>query len=189
MSKKLKLGVLVSGSGTNLQAIINACEHNSIDAQVVAVISNTEKAFALERAKKHKIPSFFISNGEHLEPLIINILKEKKVELVCLAGFMKLLSPSFIQEFPKQILNIHPALLPSFPGLHAQKQALEAGVKESGATVHFVDEGCDTGPILLQKSIPVHATDDLESLSQRILKVEHQIYPTAIQKIASASFK
>ena len=186
--KKLKLGVLVSGNGTNLQAIIDACAANKISAEVAVVISNNPKAFALERAKKHHIP-VLIAEGPGLEAEILKGLKEYHVDLVCLAGFMKILSPGFIKEWPQKIINIHPALLPAFPGLHAQKQALDAGAKVTGATVHFVDEGCDTGPIILQKNVLVLEEDTLETLTQKILEAEHQIYPEAIQKIANGELK
>ena len=186
--KKQKLGVLVSGNGTNLQAIIDACAANKISAEVAVVISNNPKAFALERAKKHHIP-VLIAEGPGLEAEILKGLKEYHVDLVCLAGFMKILSPGFIKEWPQKIINIHPALLPAFPGLHAQKQALDAGAKVTGATVHFVDEGCDTGPIILQKNVLVLEEDTLETLTQKILEAEHQIYPEAIQKIANGELK
>lgn len=186
---KLKLGVLVSGNGTNLQAILEACKTKAIDATVAVVISNNPKARALERAKSYQVPCYAVENNSDLESNLLKILKEHQVELVCLAGFMKLLSPSFIKEYPQRILNIHPALLPSFPGLNAQRRALEAGVKVSGATVHLVDEDCDTGPILLQSVVPVYDDDTEEVLRARILKEEHKIYPQAIQKIATESLK
>jgi len=186
--QKLKLGVLVSGNGTNLQAIIEACEEGHIDARVDVVISNNPDAFALERAKKHNIATAVVSK-ENSESKIIEILKQHQVELVCLAGFMKLLSTQFVREFPQKIINIHPALLPSFPGLHAQQRALDAGVKFTGATVHFVDEGCDTGPIIVQATVPVLHDDTIETLKERILKEEHKIYPEAIQLIATQRLK
>ncbi|MDP2599704.1 MAG: phosphoribosylglycinamide formyltransferase [Deltaproteobacteria bacterium] len=188
VSKKLKLGILVSGRGSNLQAIIDACEKNKIDAEVSVVISNNPGAFAMERAKKHNIP-IEVVDAKNPEPEILQTLGKYRVDLVCLAGFMKILSPAFVKAYPAKIINIHPALLPAFPGLHAQKQALDAGVKMTGATVHFVDEGCDTGPIILQKSVPVLENDSLESLTQRILEAEHEIYPQAIQRIATGSLK
>lgn len=187
--KKLRLGVLVSGHGTNLQAIINACESQKIDATVVVVISNNPKAFALTRAEQHKIPFVIAADGPSQTDTIAKSLKQHPVDLVCLAGFMKILAPSLIKAFPNRILNIHPALLPAFPGLHAQKKALEHGVKVSGATVHFVDEGCDTGPIILQSAVPVYDNDTEATLRERILKEEHKIYPEAIQRIATQSLK
>ena len=187
--QKLKLGVLVSGNGSNLQAILDACEEKKIDATVEVVISNNPKAFALQRAQQQNIPTPVITNGPNFEKEILKILKQHNVELVCLAGFMKLLSPSFIKEYPQRIINIHPALLPAFPGLHAQKRALESGAKITGATVHFVDEGCDTGPIILQSEVAILENDTEESLRERILKEEHKIYPEAIQFIATQSLK
>lgn len=186
---KLKLGVLVSGNGTNLQAILDACSTKAIAATISVVISNNPEAYALKRAESYHIPCYVVENNRNLEPSLLKILKQHQVELVCLAGFMKLLSPSFIKEYPRRILNIHPALLPAFPGLNAQRQALEAGVKVTGATVHFVDEGCDTGPIILQSIVPVYDEDTVETLRARILKEEHKIYPQAIQKIATQSLK
>lgn len=186
--KKLKLAVLVSGNGTNLQAIINACEQREIDAVVAVVVSNNPKAFALERAKKHNIPTVIVPKKDG-EKEILNALKEFQVELVCLAGFMKILSPKFIQEYPGRVINIHPALLPTFPGLEAQAKALEHGVKITGATVHFVDEGVDAGPIILQAAVSVYDDDTVETLRERILKEEHKIYPQAIQLIATQSLK
>lgn len=187
--KKLRLGVLVSGHGSNLQAIVDACESKQIDATVVVVISNNPKAFALTRAKQHKIPFAIATDGPSQTDAIAKSLKQHQVDLVCLAGFMKILAPSLIKEFHHRILNIHPALLPAFPGLQAQKKALEHGVKVSGATVHFVDEGCDTGPIILQSAVPVYDNDTETTLRERILKEEHKIYPEAIQFIATQSLK
>lgn len=187
--KKLSLGVLVSGNGTNLQAIINACEPNKIDAAVAVVVSNNPEAPALQRAKKHHIPPVTVANGADLETQILSTLKEHRVELVCLAGFMKILSPAFLREFPNRVINIHPSLLPAFPGLNAVAQALAHGVKVTGATVHFVDAGCDTGPIILQSAVPVLDGDTEESLAERIRREEHKIYPQAIQLIATESLK
>jgi len=182
---KLKLGVLVSGRGSNLQAIIDAIERGEIDAEIKIVISDREDAYALKRAEKHNIEHMFIDpknykTREEYDKRLVEELKKRDVELVCLAGFMRLLSPYFISQYKNKIMNIHPALLPSFPGLNAQKQALEYGVKFSGCTVHFVDEGCDTGPIIIQAVVPVFDNDTVETLSERILKEEHRIYPKAI---------
>lgn len=174
--KKLRLGLLVSGNGSNLQAILEACEQKKIEAEVAVVISNNPKAFALGRARRYHVPTHVVENEIDLERSILKILKESQVELVCLAGFMKILSPSFIKEYPRRIINIHPSLLPSFPGLNAQRRALEAGVKITGATVHFVNEGCDTGPIIMQSTVPVLDGDTVETLRERILKEEHKIY-------------
>lgn len=188
LHKKIKLGVLVSGRGSNLQSIIEACEQNTIDAKVAVVVSNNAKAHALERAKKHHIPALVVS-APNFETKILKIFKKHQVELVCLAGFMKILSKRFIKGYPYRIINIHPSLLPSFPGLDAQGQALRAGVKKTGATVHFVEEGCDTGPIILQREVPVYEDDTQETLSARILEEEHKIYPQAIGLIATEGLK
>jgi phosphoribosylglycinamide formyltransferase-1 len=187
--KKLKLGVLVSGSGTNLQAIIDACESGKIPAEVKVVVSNKPGVYALERAKNHGIPNYVVDHKlyqtrEDFEREVIKILKEHEVELVCLAGFMRVLTPFFLRAFPGKVINIHPAILPSFPGVNAQKQAIDYGVKFSGCTVHFVDEGVDTGPIIIQAVVPVYDDDTEETLRERILKEEHRIYPMAIKLIA-----
>ena len=185
----LKVGVLASGRGSNLQAIIDASKGGRIDAQVVCVISDVETAYALKRARKHEIdalhvnPKDFADKREY-ETCISGHLKERGVQLICLAGYMRIVGPHLISEFPQRILNIHPALLPSFPGLHGQRQALEHGVKFSGCTVHFVDEGVDTGPVVIQSVVPVLEDDTEEKLSARILIEEHKIYPQAIQLIA-----
>ncbi len=189
MKEKLKLGVLVSGRGSNLQAIVDASEAGRIDAVVRVVISDNATAYALERARRHGIDTAFVDpklypSREEFDKAIIQILKKHDVDLVCLAGFMRLLTPVFVNEYRNRIMNIHPALLPSFPGLHAQRKALEHGVKFSGCTVHFVDEGTDTGPIIIQAVVPVLDDDTEETLSERILQYEHQIYPRAIQLFA-----
>jgi phosphoribosylglycinamide formyltransferase-1 len=186
---RLRLGVLVSGRGSNLQAIIDASEAGRIDAVVAVVISDVADAFALERARTHGIEAAFVDSRlfdtkEAFDAAVIDLLRKREVDLVCLAGFMRLLSPQFMEEFRHRILNIHPALLPAFPGLHVQRKALKHGVKFSGCTVHFVDEGTDTGPIIIQAVVPVLDDDTEESLSARILKYEHQIYPRAIQLFA-----
>lgn len=187
--KRLKLGLLVSGNGSNLQAIIDASEKGEIDASVSVVISNRQKAYALERAKKHHIPSFVVPQGALQEKEILKILEQYSVDLVCLAGFLKILSKDFVKKFLDRIINIHPALLPSFPGLHAIEQALKAGVKKTGVTLHFVDEGVDTGPILLQEEVLILKDDTVETLTARIHQVEHRIYPQAIQLIATERLK
>ncbi|MEK7828436.1 MAG: phosphoribosylglycinamide formyltransferase [Deltaproteobacteria bacterium] len=185
----INLGILVSGSGTNLQAIIDAVSAKRLSAAVKVVISNKPDAKAIERAKKHHIPSFIVqenrfSSKEDYDTHLVEILKANSVDLVILAGFMRLLTPVFIRAFPMRIMNIHPALLPSFPGLNVQKKALEYGVKFSGCTVHFVDEAVDTGPIIIQAVVPVYDNDTEETLAKRILKEEHRIYPQAIQFFA-----
>lgn len=189
MKTPINIAVLVSGSGTNLQAIIDAIEAGRLEVELKVVISNNPEAYAIERAKRHNIPVGVIPNNafpdrEAYDSRLIEILHQYSVDLVVLAGFMRVLTPSFIRAFPMRIMNIHPALLPSFPGLRVQKRALEHGVKFSGATVHFVDEGVDTGPIIIQAVVPVHDDDTEETLSARILKEEHRIYPQAIQLFA-----
>lgn len=186
---KLKLGVLVSGNGSNLQAILEACKKGEIDATVEVVVSNNPDAFALKRAAEFGVPTAVVPDTPEAESEIAAILKTRSVDLVCLAGFMRILSGPLLKAFPRRILNIHPALLPAFPGLHAQKQAFDYGVKISGATVHFVDKGCDTGPILLQKAVSVEEDDTAETLRKKILKLEHEIYPQAIQRIATQPLK
>lgn len=178
--------MLISGSGTNLQAIIDAVEEKRLDALVRVVISNREDAFGLARARRHNIPTEVVDHRkfvtrEAYDQALIDILKARQVELVVLAGFMRLLSPLFVKTFSNRIMNIHPALLPAFPGLHVQKKALDHGVRFSGCTVHFVNEECDQGPIIIQAVVPVFPDDTEESLSARILGEEHRIYPRAIQ--------
>jgi len=185
----LKLGILVSGNGSNLQAIIDAIEEGSLKAQIEIVISNNPEAFALRRCEKHAIKYIVLNHEdfasrEEFDRKMISLLREHEVELVVMAGFMRILTPEFIRAFPLRIMNIHPALLPSFPGLHGQKKAVDYGVKFSGCTVHFADEGVDSGPIIIQAVVPVHPDDTAESLAERILKEEHRIYPQAIQWFA-----
>ena len=182
----INIGVLVSGRGTNLQAIIEAIEEDKIAGEIKVVMSDNPDAYALKRAQQYHIDTRYVDfkefkDRESYDKKIIKILKEKKIELVVLAGYMRILSPYFIRSYKNKIINIHPALLPSFPGLHAQRQTLEYGVKVSGCTVHFVDEGVDSGPIILQKAVEVSDDDTEESLAEKILKEEHQIYPQAIQ--------
>jgi len=179
------LGVLISGRGTNLQAILDAVCEGKLRARIGVVISNVASAAGLERAKKAGAPAAVIdhkdfASREEFDQRVVEELNRYEVDVVCLAGFMRLLSSALLNAFPGRILNIHPSLLPSFPGLHGQRQALEYGVKVSGCTVHLVDEELDHGSILLQASVPVAENDDEESLSARILKQEHRIYPEAI---------
>ncbi|MGH7960623.1 MAG: phosphoribosylglycinamide formyltransferase [Candidatus Binatia bacterium] len=189
MFSPLSLGVLISGSGSNLQAIIDAIERAELKAVIRVVISNRDDAYGLTRAQRHNLPTVVISHKDFssrgaFEAALIETLQAHSVELVVLAGFMRLLSPIVIRAFPQRIMNIHPALLPAFPGTHAQRQALERGVRIAGATVHFVDEEMDHGPIIMQAAVPVYPDDDEESLSARILAQEHRIYPQAIQLFA-----
>ena len=188
-SKKFKLAVLVSGNGTNLQALIDQIEQGTLTAEISIVISNVREAYALERAKNHGIKSVFLdpksySGKEEYDRALIDLLQAEAVDLICLAGFMRILGKAFINIFAGEIINIHPSLLPAFPGLHPQKQALEHGVKFSGCTVHFVDEGVDSGPIILQSVVPVYDSDDEATLAGRILEQEHIIYPRAVQLMA-----
>jgi phosphoribosylglycinamide formyltransferase 1 len=193
--KKVKLGVLVSGRGSNLQAIIDNIVNNSLSAEVAVVISDQADAYALERARKHNIPGVHVSakgyrgKREEYDSLLVQELRKWDVELVVLAGFMRIITPALIKAYRSRILNIHPALLPAFPGLHVQKAALEHGVKFSGCTVHFVDEGMDTGPIIIQAVVPVLDNDTEESLSERILAQEHKIYSRAIQLFSEGRLK
>ena len=181
-----RLGVLVSGSGTNLQAIIDRIESGEINAEIACVISNNADAYALTRASLHGIKAVVHENARYSErrsydAATVEILQSYKVDLIILAGFMRILTDVMVNAFPNAIMNIHPALLPSFQGLHAQKQALDYGVRYSGCTVHFVDNGTDTGPIILQSVVPVEQDDTEETLSARIQKVEHQTFGEAIK--------
>ncbi len=188
-----KLGILLSGRGSNFEAIADNIAAGKIDAEIAVVLSNKPNARGLERARERGIPAECIpSRGlerEEYDRLVLARLQQAQVELVCLAGYMRLLSAYFVEQFPNRILNIHPSLLPSFPGLEAQKQALEHGVKFSGCTVHLVDERLDAGPILVQAVVPVLDDDSEESLSARILREEHRIYAEAIQLALSGAFR
>lgn len=187
--KKLKLAALVSSRGSNLQAIIDSIERKDLSIDLSLVISNKGNALALKRAEKHGIESVFIDPADYdnrieYDRAMANRIKKMSIDLICLAGYMRILGKEFIQTFSGKIINIHPSLLPAFPGLNAQKQAIEYGVKFSGCTVHFVDEGVDSGPIILQTAVPVYDYDKETTLSQRILEQEHYLYPKAIQLIA-----
>jgi phosphoribosylglycinamide formyltransferase-1 len=188
--KKVKIGVLVSGRGSNLQAIIDNIENGQLSAELAVVISDQPDAYSLERARKHNIPAVHMSakgykdKREEYDGLLVKELQKRNVDLVCLAGFMRIITPVLIKAYTNRIMNIHPALLPAFPGLHVQKAALEHGAKLSGCTVHFVDEGMDTGPIIIQAAVPVLDTDTEDTLSERILTQEHKIYSRAIQLFA-----
>ena len=185
MRKKV-LGVLVSGRGSNLQAILDAINADRLTAKIGVVISDNPEANALRRVAGMDIPTAVVErkkfgSKQEFEAAIIEQLDLHHVELVLLAGFMRILSPQFINRFPMRIMNIHPALLPSFPGLDAQAQALHYGVKVSGATVHFVDEGMDSGPIILQEAVPVEDDDTVTTLAERILHLEHRLYVRAVR--------
>lgn len=191
---KLNIGVLASGRGSNLQSIMDACAGELIPARVAAVFSDNKDAFALERARRASIPAFHADfdsfpDKPAYERSIINILNEHGVELVCLAGYMRLVGRDLLAAFPGRIMNIHPALLPAFPGLHAQEQAWKHGVRFSGCTVHFVDEGVDTGPIIIQAVVPVRQSDTTEDLAGRILEQEHRIYPEAVKLFAEGKLE
>ncbi|MDO8445155.1 MAG: phosphoribosylglycinamide formyltransferase [Deltaproteobacteria bacterium] len=186
---KLRLGVLASGSGSNLQAIIDNIESGNLPCEIAVVISDKPDAFALKRVERHGIKTEAVQsktfqNREGFDTELVKILNSYNVDLVVLAGFMRVVTGVLISAFPMRIMNIHPALLPSFPGLHVQEKALEYGAKFSGCTVHFVDEGVDTGPIIIQAVVPVLDDDTEETLSARILKEEHRIYPYAIRLFA-----
>jgi phosphoribosylglycinamide formyltransferase-1 len=183
------LGVLVSGNGTNLQAILDAIAAGTLSARVGVVVSNVASAKALERAKAAKIPAIVVDHKafpdrESFDAAVVEVLRSHGVECVVLAGFMRLITSALLDAYPNRIVNVHPALLPSFPGTHAQRQALQYGVGLSGCTVHFVDAGVDTGPIIVQGMVPVLDDDDEASLSARILKKEHELLPLALQWIA-----
>jgi len=189
-----RIGVLLSGRGSNFEALADSIAAGRLPgAQIVLVVSNREDAAGLLRAAERKIPAKVIpSKGlqrEAYDKLVVEELQRAGVEMVCLAGFMRLLSPYFVASFPQRILNIHPSLLPSFPGLEAQRQALEYGVKFSGCTVHLVDENLDAGPILAQSIVPVRDDDTSESLSARILIEEHRIYTDAVRLLLSGNYR
>jgi len=194
MADLLKLGVLISGNGSNLQSIIDHIENGSLKAVIKIIISNNPDAYGITRAKNHGIPFVVLKNGdfknkEEFDGELVRILRDSGVELVILAGFMRIITPILLKAFSGRIMNIHPALLPSFPGLHGQRQAVDYGVKFSGCTVHFVDEGVDTGPIIIQSVVPVLDDDTEETLAARILKEEHKIYPRAIQLFADGKLE
>ena len=181
--------MLFSGWGSNLLAIIDGIERGKVAARISVVVSNNPDAYGLERARKHGIPAVVVdhrkySTRQEFESVLIERLNEKGVELVVLAGFMRVLTERFLKAFPSRVVNIHPALLPSFPGVGVQAKAVDYGVRFSGCTVHFVNEGVDTGPIIAQAVVPVYPTDTGEVLADRILKMEHQIYPKVIHWIA-----
>ncbi len=188
------LGILISGRGSNLQAIIDAIGDGRLDARVALVISNKPDAHGLTRARDAGIETLVLrhqtfASREAFDLAMVEALRARQVGLVCLAGFMRLLSQAFIDAFAGRILNVHPALLPAFPGLDAQRQALEHGARISGATVHFVDAGLDSGPIVAQAAVPVRDEDTEETLAERILSEEHRIYPEAIQKVLDGGWR
>jgi phosphoribosylglycinamide formyltransferase-1 len=185
----ITLGVLASGSGTNLQAILDAVGAGKLDARVAVVISNVAAAGALDRARAAGVPAVVVEHGKYpdrraFDTAVVEVLRARGVEWVVLAGFMRLLSDVLLDAFPMRVVNIHPALLPAFPGVHAQQQALEYGVRLTGCTVHLVDRGTDTGPIVAQAAVPVRDGDDEETLRLRILRREHELLPRVLQWIA-----
>ncbi len=189
--KKMRVAVFVSGSGSNLQAIIDA---GIPSIEIALVFSNNPDAYALKRAENHGIPTLVVNHRdfksrEEFEGEILKHLEPLGIELIVLAGFMRILSPVLVRAYANRMINLHPALLPSFPGIHAARQAIEAGVKFTGCTVHFVDEGVDSGPIILQAVVPVEDCDDEDSLLQKIHAEEHRIYPEAIRLISEGRIK
>lgn len=196
MAERIRLGVLVSGRGTNLQSIIDACQAGKIQAEVALVISNKADAYALERARNHGIEAVHMRVGRNDTPEYFRadeeqtrLLQEKGVDLVCMAGYMRKAGPALLGAYPNAVMNIHPALLPAFPGVEVQWDAVEYGVKISGCTVHFADEEFDRGPIIIQAAVPVMQEDDGEALARRILRYEHKIYPQAIQWFAEGRLR
>ena len=190
----ISLGVLVSGGGTNLQAILDAIEKEKLDARVRVVVSNKAGAGGLERAARASVPSVVVDHKAHasreaFDHAVVDTLRAHGVEWVVLAGFMRIVTPVLLSAFPMRVVNIHPALLPSFPGVDAQRQAFEHGVRVTGCTVHLVDSGTDTGPILAQRAVPVLEGDDVESLKARILVAEHALLPEVLQWIAEGRVK
>jgi phosphoribosylglycinamide formyltransferase-1 len=185
----LQLGVLVSGSGSNLQAILDAIRKKRLNACVRLVVSNKANAFAIERAKRADVPTAIIrhkdfDSREAFDQALVDALRAAGVEWVVLAGFMRLLTPTFLDAFPHRVLNIHPALLPAFPGVDAQQQALDYGVRVTGCTVHFVDAGTDTGPIIAQSVVAIRDGDTRDSLATRVIEREHKLFPIVLQWIA-----
>ena len=194
----LRVAVLASGRGSNLQAIIDAVESRVLQAEIVAVISNRKEAVALERARKHNVPDVFVDpkpfagrpdSREAYDRALLGVLEQRQVELVLLAGYMKIVTPVLVNAYANRMMNIHPSLLPSFPGLEVQKKAIEWGCKLAGCTVHFVTEGVDEGPIILQAAVPILDSDTPESLAARILDQEHKIFPRAVQLYAEGRVK
>lgn len=190
----LNLGVLASGRGSNFQAIIDEIEAGRLPAAIKLLVVDNDAAYAVERAKKHSIDYLYIDPKASLSRVdyfasIARELQKREVELVALAGFMRIVGKPLIDAFPNRIMNIHPALLPAFPGLHGQKQAAEYGVRISGCTVHFVDGGMDTGPVIIQAAVPVSQDDTEDTLSSRILKLEHMLYPEALRLYAEGRLR
>lgn len=188
-----RVGVLISGRGSNLLALLDAARHGWLGAEVGVVISNVEAAPGLQHARAAGIPALFHDHRgrarEAFDRELLDSLRRHRVDWVCLAGFMRLLSPEFVSAYAGRIVNVHPSLLPAFPGRDAQRQALEHGVKLSGATVHLVDDGLDSGPIVMQEAVPVRDDDDVAALSARILEAEHRIYPRAVAALLAGGYR
>jgi phosphoribosylglycinamide formyltransferase-1 len=188
-AEPLRVGVLASGRGSNLQALLDAARAPGFPARIAVVIADRERAVALQRAASAGVPAVFVDpkaygDRDAYDAALVACLERHRVELVCLAGFMRILGGDFVRRLRGRLVNIHPSLLPAFPGLHASRQALDHGVKVAGVTVHFVDEGVDTGPIIAQASVPVRDDDTEESLSERILVEEHRLYPDVVRRFA-----
>lgn len=189
-----RLGVLVSGRGTNLQSLIDAIADGRLKASIAVVISNRDDAFALERARRAGIDTLVLSHRgwptrEEFDAALVRELRARSVDIVCLAGFMRIVTPVMVRAFPNAILNVHPSLLPSFGGLHPQRQALQYGTKVSGVTVHLVTEDLDAGPIVVQRTVPLLDDDTEESLAARILAEEHRAYPEAVQQVINGGWR
>lgn len=189
----MRVGVLASGNGTNLQALIDALNREGSDARVVLAVCNVPTAKALDRARAANVatvvlPSKGVTDRDGYDAQLVEVLRKNDIDTVCLAGYMRLLTGTFLKAFPNRVLNIHPSLLPAFPGMHAIRQALDAGVKVSGCTVHFVDGGTDTGPIIAQTAVPVLESDDEASLAERIHREEHRLYPAVVSRFAAGPF-
>jgi len=188
------LGILVSGSGSNLQAILDAISQGRLDARVRLVISNREDAFAVERAQRAKVPTLVVSHRDYpsreaFDQALVDALFDAGVDWVVLAGFMRILTPVFMRAFRRRVLNVHPSLLPAFPGTHAIRRALEHDAKVTGCTVHWVDEGVDSGPIIAQKSVPIYEADDEVSLTERMHEAEHELYVDVLAGLASGQLR
>ncbi len=192
--ERVRIGIMASGRGSNFEALVRAARQGQIDAEIAVVITDREGAPVLERAEKLGVPAVFVNPRGHTskgryEQAVVGTLEEHGVHLVCLAGYMRIVGKDFVGAYEGRMMNIHPSLLPAFPGLDAQAQALEYGVKLSGCTVHFVDEGVDTGPIILQETVPVLDMDTVADLSQRILTVEHRLYAEAVRLFAQGRLR
>jgi phosphoribosylglycinamide formyltransferase-1 len=190
----LTVGVLASGRGSNFEAIVRASESGQVPARVVVLVSDRPDAGALDVARRHGIETVVVERRDHPsreahDKAVAGVLDRRQVALVCLAGYMRILTADLVRHFHGRLLNVHPSLLPAFPGLHAQRQAIEHGVRVAGATVHFVDEGLDSGPIVLQAAVPVRSADTEAALAQRILAEEHRLYPEAIRLFAEGRLR